>query len=156
MSGYSFPAVVVSLTMVSLGLFVLTRNAMSGVHRALFLQSLCLSLWLFSYGIMYSIQSAEVARSLVNIGYMAVIFIPVTFYHFIFHFLKLYRKRAWLVLAYLVSGLFTLSLWFSTYFVSGMERYLWGFYPKAGIIHPAFMAFFSTLYCSAVRFVFRA
>ena len=127
-SGYSIPPIATALAMFSLGLFVLSRNIQSGVHRALFLQCLCHSVWLFTYGIMYSVDSAEVARSIVNIGYTAVIFIPVTFYHFIIHFLKIYSHKRWLVLSYITALGFAGTLWFSPYFVTEMTRYFWGFY----------------------------
>lgn len=154
-SNYSIPAIVVATTMFSLGVFVLTRNSKSGTHRALFLQALCLSLWLFTYGLMYSARQSEIARALINIGYLAVIFIPVTFYHFAYHYVELYRHKKWLVIAYLVSGVFTSLLWFTDLFVSGMTRYFWGYYPKAGLAHPAFMMFFSTLYSTAVWCILR-
>jgi len=77
--------------------------------------------------------------------YIGAIFIPITTYHFVTAFLKettLYKK-VWIY--YLLGALVFLPLSQTRYFLDGVHEYFWGYWFKAGPLHPLFLAFFVVL-----------
>lgn len=115
------------------------------------------SLWCFSTGywqlcwtILFSIRSLDLALFLVRAGYSGIIFIPATFYHFIIAFLDRHEHRPKVQGAYVIAALLCSSVWIDSLFVNGLYLRTWGYYPKAGPLHPVFLAFLLLLFCHAV------
>jgi len=107
----------------------------------------CLSFftWLSAYAVGFSLSDERIALFWFRLGYTGVIFIPVTSYYFGSIFLNIRKHKEIVYLAYTLGGIFVALLWFSQLLVPGLHHYSWGFYPKAGKVHPAFLAFFMSL-----------
>lgn len=114
----------------------------------------CQVVWLLAYGLMYAQESVTAAQRFANIGYTGVIFIPVTYYHFVICYLRKKYLRWWLVPFYLITSGFVVMLWLSPFLVSGVQRYFWGFYPIAGVLHPMFLTLFCALLTTSVWLLF--
>ena len=54
---------------------------------------------------------------------------------------------------YAISFIFVYFLYQTNYFISDLYEYFWGYYPKAGIIHPIFLVFVFSIVCS-INFLF--
>jgi signal transduction histidine kinase len=76
---------------------------------------------------------------MVPVGYTGIIFIPLTFYHFFIVFLKRKSEQLIIKLVYIFGFVFLFLNWFSLFFISGHYKYTWGYYPKAGVLHPAYL-----------------
>jgi len=135
---------IVSVIFLLLGIYIFFHNKNSPVNRTIFILDFATFLWLYSYSQMYVSESYGKALWLMRIGHTGVIFIPILFYHFITVFLNSHYKREKYILVgfYTIIAIFILMLYGSTSLVSGLYRYNWGFYPKAGKFYPLFLAYF--------------
>ncbi len=101
--------------------------------------------WQGSWTILFNLNEIQVAERLARIGYSGIIYIPIVFFHFIVEFTKNESKRRLSNLFYVVGGFFLISLWSSNVYLGGAYHYYWGFYPKAGFLHPLYLAFLSVM-----------
>lgn len=98
-------------------------------------------IWQGSWALLFNIKNQELARYLVKFGYSGIIFIPFCFYHFIINWTDLRKERIFVPVFYLVGLVFLILLWSGNYFIDGLYHYYWGYYPKAGLLHPAYLLF---------------
>jgi len=145
---FAIPNILVSGLFISFGVLVFSRNRNSIVNISFAVMCGFISVWLCSYGISY-LQASEIwATFWLRLGYTAVVFIPISFYCLAITFLGLHTKNQEKILiasAIGVALLFVYLLWNTSTFVGGLNSYYWGYYPKAGSIHPAFLLFYSSL-----------
>jgi len=139
MSIYSIPTLLGSLLAFAMGLFVLFKNRKSGVNISFFLFSLSVFVWLISYTISYSTENINLAINVCKLACTAVIFIAPTFYHFTIRYLKIKDrfKTVWIV--YMVMFVFLPFFIFTDRFLDKPYKYFWGFYSKAGPLHPIYL-----------------
>jgi HD-GYP domain-containing protein (c-di-GMP phosphodiesterase class II) len=134
MNLYSIPPLIVSLIILLWGIFVWSKNKNSEVHKSFLFLSISSSWWQFSWFILFNIKDENLGYIISKIGYSGIIFIPITYFHFVTSFLK--KKLTTLILTqYIIGFVLVALLWFTPYFVKGCYKYFFGFYPKVGIIH---------------------
>ena len=155
---YNLAPLISSILFLFLGLFVFLKNIRSKINFTFFLVCLVTFWWQFSWVILFSTNSESAASYLVKIGYVGIIFIPITFYHF---FVSLIGKekpiyKFFVSVLYLIGVLFVWTLFSTDYFISGFYRYFWGFYPKAGPLHLVYLAFLSVLVIVIFRLTFKS
>jgi len=141
MNFYSIFPFTAGFLILLLGLFVYLKNRKSLIHNTFGLFSLSISVWLITYSIAYNFYNKNIIYTLFKIGYTAVIFIPITWYHFISSFLNLKRERKWIFLSYITGGVFAYILNNTNLFMDGLYKYFWGYYPRIGKIHPLYLLF---------------
>jgi len=141
MNPYSIPPLVSAVLFLFLGLFVLSRNLKAHSHIAFSLNCLVTFWWQFTWTILFNIKDPLLALVLVKVGYTGIIFIPITFWHFYVAFLKKEKEYNSVLTSYLIGFIFVLVLWLSNLYISGYYSYFWGYYPKANMLHPAYLAF---------------
>lgn len=94
--------------------------------------------WQFSWFILFWLNSAPLADLICRIGYTGIIFLPVSVYESIVQYLQLPRKHIrWL---YALCLGFLTSLWTGGFFIKGAYLQPFGYYPEAGVLHPAYIA----------------
>ena len=128
-----------------IGSYVFSQKANTQLGRSFGVFCLSFFTWLSAYAAGFSLSDERIALFWFRLGYMGVIFIPVTSYHFGSIFLNIRKHKEIVYLAYALGGVFVALLWFSQLLVPGLHHYSWGFYPKAGKLHPAFLTFFMSL-----------
>ena len=149
---YSLPPLISSILFFALGVYVVFNNPklVSNIFFAL----ICLATfwWQFSWFFLFNATSPEWAGFLVKMGYVGIIFIPVFFFHFFIIFLESINKidRFLLVTSYIATFFLGIALFFTNYFIDGFYKFYWGFYPKAGILHPIYLILLAVLAFRAV------
>lgn len=145
---YSIPQLISSILLCSLALFVYFNNRKSLTNVIFSTLCLAATVWLFTFGFSYLSRSKNTADILLRVGYAGVIFIPITFYHFVSLFLnkKAEISNHKMLMIYLIGCIFVYTVLFTSYFTKGLYHYFWGYYPKAGFIHILFLIFFFLLY----------
>ena len=111
-------------------------------------------LWLFSISMSYLNSGEKLALLYGRCAYVGIIFIPATIYHFTVTFLGLKNQKKFVLLSYIIAAIF-LILSGSIYFISGVKRYFFGYYAKAGPIHPLFLTFFATMLAISIYDLYR-
>ncbi len=134
----------------SCGLWVVLNNYKKIVNITFGLICLGACLWLFSFFMIYSTPHEEAALFWGKFIYVGMVYIPAFFYHFCTSILRLqaHTKRIWA--NYLISTLF-LFLIPTPYLIDGQYSYFWGYYPKAGSLHPLFLAYFFSVSAASLR-----
>lgn len=142
MNTYSFTPLIISLLLFSLGIFVFLKNRANSLNRVFFYLSTVSSIWLFFYSLAYNTSVEEQALTLLKIGYCGVVFIAITYFHYAVAFLRMKKMRPVIFVSYFIGIGWILTIFFTPYFISGVYKYFWGYYPKAGMLHPVFLVFF--------------
>jgi hypothetical protein len=140
MSPSSIAPFVSSLVFGTLGVLVLTSNPRSRVHWAYFLWAALTVWWQGTWTVLFNVTDPHFADFLVRFGYSGIVFLPVAYYTFVVEFVGLAKeKRNLTVFLYAVSAVTLCLLWTTDLFIKGYYHYSWGYYPKAGPIHPLYL-----------------
>jgi two-component system CAI-1 autoinducer sensor kinase/phosphatase CqsS len=133
---HSILPALVSLLFLSYGAYIVHTR---GVNRlSLILFALCGTtfFWQFSWAVLFQIHDEHEALALVKLGYLLLLFLPSTLYHFVTELTARRDERRWVELSYLVAGVLGVVLLSSDLLIDGLYPYFFGFYPKAGTLHP--------------------
>jgi two-component system, CAI-1 autoinducer sensor kinase/phosphatase CqsS len=101
--------------------------------------------WQGSWAVLFNVHDPKLADFIVRVGYSGITFLPVAYYHFVVELLKLKDRRKLVLFSYGIAIVFLLLLWNSNLYVDGFYKYDWGYYPKAGILHPIYLVFLNVL-----------
>lgn len=133
---YSVLPAVVSALFLGYGLYVVAEKGFSRVTTSFFLLCITTFFWQGIWAVLFQVQDPQLAVALVKAGYLLIIFLPTSLYHFLAEISERPRERRWVYASYgmaAVLGFFDIA---SNLFVDGYYVYFWGYYPKAGILHP--------------------
>ncbi len=101
--------------------------------------------WQFSWAVLFLYNKPPHADLICRIGYSGIIFLPLFCYATINHYLGISRRD--MPALYVLCALFFVCLWSSDIFISGPHPYWFGYYPKAGPLHPLYILM--VLYCAS-------
>jgi hypothetical protein len=140
-----------------LGFFVASKNIKSKRNISWLLLSLTTALWTLFYSLAYFLnKETSLLIVLFKIGYTGIIFIPVVWLQFIIYFLDLEKQKKIIPFLYIIGFMFVFLLWGTNYFMTGLYKYYWGFYPKSNFyIHPLFLLFYSMQWIYGISLLFQ-
>jgi signal transduction histidine kinase len=146
-SFYNIAPFLSALLFLSLGTFVYLNNKKSKINKIFLFVCISTFLWQFSWFLLFSLDEKYLIEIIIKFGWIGILFIPVAFYSFITYFLKIKNliNKVILIVSYVVVGVLILFLLFSNLFINGYYEFFWGYYPKAGILHPIFLFFLLVL-----------
>ncbi len=153
---YAIPTSVTAIAIIALGFIILVGERNSRVSFSFFIMTVVAAIWLFCYSLMYCAVAAPVATAWAAIGQLGIICIPAAVYHFTVSTLEIYwrhKSRVWL--AWLVSGLFFALVLSGDVFISGVNRFWWGYYPRYEWASVPFLGFFFGLMALSLRYFWR-
>jgi PAS domain S-box-containing protein len=151
-NSHAIPTLGTGVAILALGFIILVGERNFRVSFSFFIMTATVAIWLFCYSLMYCAVAAPVARAWAIMGQLGVVFIPAAVYHFTVGTLEIYSKhksRVWL--AWLVSAVFSLAVLYSDAFVSGVNRFWWGYYGRYGWASIPFLGFFFGLMALSLR-----
>lgn len=156
MSVYSIPPLIGGLAVLFLAIFVFLQNKKSIVNKTFFLFCITVITWLLSYAIAYSVGDENKAILCAKLACTAVIFTSSTCYHFIVSFLDLKKERKFVYLAYCIT--FILFVYFikTRLFLNNVYEYNWGYYSKAGPLHPLYLVIYYSIFARAMLLLYGA
>jgi hypothetical protein len=156
MSPYSIPPLVGAAFSLLIGLFVFGKNKRSHVNLSFFFFCLSLFVWLFGYTVAYSATSFSTALFFCRIACAGACFTAPAFYHFSTAFLGSERDWVWVKISYVIMGIIAPFSLISPYFLSGAWDYYWGYYSKAGLLHPIYLVIFFGIFGRGFYLLYRA
>jgi len=123
-----------------LGIFVVYKNAKSKTNVSIFLLVVSTILWQAGSGLTLLSKDLSSASFYTKMAFVGIIFIPISTYHLTLGLLNI-RKTRTILVGYILAFLF-LAISQTRLILDGVNIYPWGFFFKAGPLHPIFMAFF--------------
>ena len=149
---YAIPPLLASFLVFACGLWVVRSNPAAVTNRTFGLLSLGACIWLVSTSMLYSTTDDDEATFWMKCIYLGIVYIPAVVYHFS---VRLHRHTGdKLILANYLLGTAFLCILPTPYLVNGHYSYFWGLYPKAGVLHPLFLAYFFSVSGLALRQLF--
>ncbi|MFC1571304.1 histidine kinase N-terminal 7TM domain-containing protein [Candidatus Margulisiibacteriota bacterium] len=155
MNYYVIPPLITGFLIIFFGIFVLARNLRGRNNFAFFTITLSMFIWLFCFSGMYMSPNPSQALLWARIGFLGVIFIPITAFHFFATLANLANRKRVLFFLYLLA-IPSLLISFSTLIYADVTKYFWGYYPVAGRLYFLFMLMFISLFGLGVAILFRA
>ena len=129
-----FPATVALLFLVYGG-YVLWRSGFNRVTRSFFLMCLTTFAWQATWAVLFQVHDPDTAEMLVRLGYLPILFLPTTLYHFLSEITDQRRELPRVYASYGFAALLMVTLP-GDLFVRGHYDFFFGYYPKAGYLHP--------------------
>jgi two-component system CAI-1 autoinducer sensor kinase/phosphatase CqsS len=132
---YSILPAFVSLLFLAYGAYVLGSRGASRAAVTFFLVCLTTFAWQFAWAILFQLDEAVSAVLLAKLGYLMILFLPTTLYHFT---VELTRHRAdvnAVAASYLASLALGAVLFAGGGLIDGVRLTFFGFYPNAGPLH---------------------
>ncbi|WP_343665262.1 sensor histidine kinase [Paraburkholderia tropica] len=137
---YSILPAFVSALFLGFGVYVLLTE---GVTRlSVPFASMCATtfVWQGTWAFLFQTSDPELAGALVKFGYLFILFLPTTFYHFVIEVSARRSERPLLLASYGLSVVLAMLLAVSDEVVSGYGTFFFGKYPHAGLLHPLHVA----------------
>lgn len=145
-NSYAIPPFLTGLFLLALGISTFRGERGSTASLIFFLLTLSGLVWLWSYAGVYSARYPGTALLWAKIEHLGVVFIPSLLFFFTAVVLKRDRElKRWIFFNFFCSCLFSFSLFFTTWFIPGVNSFFWGFYASYGPLSFAFLCFFFLL-----------
>ncbi len=142
----AIPNLLCSVAIFSIGLFVYSQRRKSQIGFSYLLLTSSAAVWQLGTFFVLSSGTEQMALMYCRLTYLGSLFIPLTTFHFTIAVLDEDRQQRNLIIAaYLIGLLFFLPLSQTTWFISGVYSYPWGYWWKCGVGHMIFLGFLSVL-----------
>ena len=147
-ANYSFTihaasSILVGTAIVALAVYVLVKEHASRIGLIYCFFSLCISVWLIAFGMIYASLHQPQALFWMRFSQMGVTFLPTSALVLASAIVqRSYHLRNLIRGSLAVSAFFTLGVMFSDLHIKGAYVYSWGFYPHYGPLGLVFLVFF--------------
>ncbi|NIE57659.1 MULTISPECIES: sensor histidine kinase [unclassified Burkholderia] len=133
---YSILPAFVSALFLGFGLYVLATKGLTRVSVPFALMCATTFVWQGTWAFLFQTADADVANVLVKAGYLFILFLPTTFYHFMTEIVSRRDERPIIFASYGLCVLLAVLLVTSNAVVDGFRLHFFGPYPNAGPLHP--------------------
>lgn len=141
-SFYAIPNLLCFFACLGIGFFVFAKRSRTPVGVSFLLLALSAATWQIGTFFVLSSASAELALLFCRLTYLGSLFIPITTYHFVLAGLgQIDSSRKSLILAYGIGICFFLPVSQTTWFISSVYSYPWGYWWRSNNLHMVFLAF---------------
>lgn len=137
---YALIPALVSALFICYGLYVLRSRGPNRVGLTFFAVCATTFFWQASWALLFLTHNHNTAMALARVGYLPILFLPTTLYHFIIELTGSKDERPGLYASYLFACGLGLLLPTTDWMLSGLQHYFYGSYPKAGWLHPLHLA----------------
>lgn len=133
---YSLLPIIVATLFLSYGLYVVTQRGFNRFSTSFFLLCVTTFFWQATWAVLFQVKSPEIAGYLIKFGYLLILFLPTSLYLFLTEISERKGELRWVYTSYALAASLAVVLLTSDYFVAGYYQYFFGYYPKAGLLHP--------------------
>jgi diguanylate cyclase (GGDEF)-like protein/PAS domain S-box-containing protein len=126
-----------------MGFATLRRERASIVSVTFFAMTLSTTVWLLSFGAIYSARDSSIALDWVRIEHVGLVFIPTTVLLFAAAVTgQLHEKKALAWIGVAASVALYVIVVSADWIVKDLHQFYWGYYPQSGKLAPLLLAFF--------------
>jgi signal transduction histidine kinase len=132
---YAIPTAFVSALFVVFGLYVFITQGITRLSGPFLLMCAATFAWQGTWTLLFQTDNPQLASVLVRFGYLFILFLPTTFYHFVIEVAARRREQPFLFASYGLC-LVLAALLPGHEVIAGYQAHFFGFYPVAGPLHP--------------------
>ncbi len=136
---YAIPTAFVSAMFVVFGLYVVITQGVTRLSMPFLMMCVTTFAWQGTWTLLFQTDSPQIAAVLVRVGYLFILFLPTTFYHFVTEVSARRREQPYLLASYglcvVLAGLLP-----GHEVIAGYRQFFFGYYPEAGPLHPLHVA----------------
>ncbi|NND59718.1 MAG: PAS domain-containing protein, partial [Gammaproteobacteria bacterium] len=152
MSIYALPAAVAIATIVGVGAMTILREGHSRATLPFIAIMIAMLLWMTGGLMMYLSANAETADFWIRFGSIGLVYTPTAALFFTIMLIDRAKQTfPWLVGSVVLSTVFLLTAWLSPLHISGIDHYVWGYYPRYGVIGALFMLYVGVVLGACLR-----
>ncbi|PFH09633.1 signal transduction histidine kinase [Collimonas sp. PA-H2] len=129
------PAVVASIFL-AYGLYVVCTKGFTRIGSSFLVLCITSAFWQGAWAFLFTLRDPHMAMFVVKFGYLLILFLPTSLYHFLTEICERTTERKYVYASYAFAAILAIFLLGSDLLVSGYYQYFWGYYPKAGLLHP--------------------
>ncbi len=133
---HSILPALVSLLFLGYGAYVLGSRGATRAALTFFAVCLTTFFWQFTWAILFQVRDQDLAVQLAKTGYLLILFLPTTLYHFMVEMTGRRGDLRAVQLSYLFAAALAVLLFSGDTLISGVHHPFFGFYPAAGPLHP--------------------
>lgn len=133
---YSILPAFVSAQFLGFGVYVLLTEGVTRLSVPFALMCATTFIWQGTWAFLFQTSDPELSAMLVKLGYLFILFLPTTYYHFVAEVTARHGEKPYLIASYGVSLLLAALLVTSDWVVDGYGTFFFGKYPRAGLLHP--------------------
>lgn len=133
---YSLLPALVSALFLGYGAYVVAEKGLNRITLSFLLLCLTTFVWQASWAVLFQVHDTAYVDSLIRFGYLFILFVPTTLYHFSIEISGATRERRWAYVSYAIATVLAGFDIFSHWLIDGHYHYFFGDYPKAGLLHP--------------------
>lgn len=137
---YSLLPAFVSALFLGFGTYVLATEGMTRVSVPFSAMCATTFVWQATWAFLFQTSNPAIAALLVKTGYLFILFLPTTFYHFVTAVVSRSSEKPLLFASYGLCIVLAVLLLTGNEVVDGFRSYFFGPYPKAGRLHPIHVA----------------
>ena len=133
---YSILPAFVSALFLGFGIYALSIKGANRVSLSFFFLCVTTAFWQGLWAVLFQTNDMVWANLLVRAGYLLILYLPTCFYLFLIEVCDKGRDRRYIFWSYGLASLLVVALLSGNTFVAGEYHYFFGYYPKAGLLHP--------------------
>lgn len=137
---YSILPAFVSALFLGFGVYVLLTEGVSRLSLPFAAMCGTTFVWQGTWAFLFQTSDPELSGALVKFGYLFILFLPTTFYHFVIEVATRRSERPLLFASYGLCVVLAMVLAVSDDVVAGYGSFFFGKYPRAGLLHPVHVA----------------
>jgi two-component system, CAI-1 autoinducer sensor kinase/phosphatase CqsS len=133
---YSLLPALVSALFLGYGIYVLIAKGINRISSIFFIHCITTFFWQGTWALLFQVRDPVLASFLIKFGYLFILFLPPTLYHFFAEISARPHEHRWVYASYAVATILVIFNLTTDLLVDGYYDTFWGYYPKAGLIHP--------------------
>ncbi|MDP2451026.1 MAG: ATP-binding protein [Polaromonas sp.] len=133
---YSILPALVSALFLGYGLYVVAEKGFTRVSTSFLILCITTVFWQTTWAVLFQVDNTQWAGILVKAGYLLILFLPTSLYQFLTEISERQGERRLVFTSYAVAAMLAVLDLGTNWIVDGYHDYFFGYYPKAGILHP--------------------
>lgn len=133
---YSILPTLTALVFLLYGFYVVSSRGINRVTTSFLILCVTTFFWQFTWAILFQVENPVLSKKLIDFGWLLILFLPTSLYHFLVEITGKSAELRFVYFSYFIALLLAATLLTTDLFIAGQYKYFWGFYPKAGVLHP--------------------
>lgn len=133
---YSILPFVVAILFLAYSVYVLHSKGLTRVTTAFAILCVTTFFWQATWAVLFQVDDPQLAAVLARLGWLLILFLPTSLYQFLAEVTGRQEELRKVYASYGFALLLAILLVTTDLVVDGYYEYFWGYYPRAGVLHP--------------------